>query len=353
MKKITSLILLLYNIISIAQTQVIMTDEGNGVYTIPCKVNGLPLKFIFDTGASDVVISLSEARFMLKNGYLDSNDIVGKSYSQIANGEITENTRIILKEIEIQGLVLKNVTASVIHKLGAPLLLGQSAIQKLGRIQLNGNELIIYNGSDTNSNCSLESIIPFKIGMSDFDISLFVLKNQDFKIEEDNGYLVSLRHKKEYVDYLKKEVDKGYLVIKKSFQNCIRADVTFRLSLVDDYLYEITLAFGVGTATPENIQQMLENFEFLKSIIPKEYKCIYDYNYTIPDTDIKIGKGNQYLTNEGCQQRDEKKYFKPNYYELGYSLRQIELSDGKTETYNKADLTIVDLRKTVLTYEGY
>ena len=46
-----------------------MTPDG-GVYKMPCTINGLPLKFIFDTGASDVSISLTEASFMLKNDFI-------------------------------------------------------------------------------------------------------------------------------------------------------------------------------------------------------------------------------------------------------------------------------------------
>ena len=40
----------------------------NGVYQIPCKVNGIPMNFIFDTGATDVTISLVEAKFLIKQG---------------------------------------------------------------------------------------------------------------------------------------------------------------------------------------------------------------------------------------------------------------------------------------------
>ena len=50
-----------------------------GVSIIPCKVNGSPLSFIFDTGAADVTISLTEESFMFKNGYLTKNDIIGTS----------------------------------------------------------------------------------------------------------------------------------------------------------------------------------------------------------------------------------------------------------------------------------
>ena len=37
------------------------------MYEVPCNVNGLPLNFIFDTGASTVSISSIEVSFMLKN----------------------------------------------------------------------------------------------------------------------------------------------------------------------------------------------------------------------------------------------------------------------------------------------
>ena len=126
------------------KTIIKMTDEG-GVNTIPCIVNGLKMKFIFDTGASNVCISLAEAIFMIKNDYLNENDITGSSYSQIANGDIVENTEIILKRIEIGGITLFNVKASVIHNQNAPLLLGNSAIRKLGKIQIDGNNLIVLH----------------------------------------------------------------------------------------------------------------------------------------------------------------------------------------------------------------
>ncbi len=163
-----------------AQTRIIMQKEG-GVYTVPCKVNGLPLKFIFDTGASNVTISLTEALFMFKNGYLNKDDIYGSSYAQLANGDFTENTEILLKVIEIADLKLKNVRASIVHELNAPLLLGQTAIEKLGKIQLDGNELIIYkNGyksnycSDITINCAGRSYNKGNTAFNDKDYTIAV-----------------------------------------------------------------------------------------------------------------------------------------------------------------------------------
>lgn len=114
-----------------------MNKMPGGTYEIPCKVNGLALKFIFDTGASDVSISLTEALFMLKNGYLSEDDIIGTQYYSIANGEIAEGTTIRIRKLEFGGLTLYDVDASIVHELKAPLLLGQSAISRLGKIQID------------------------------------------------------------------------------------------------------------------------------------------------------------------------------------------------------------------------
>lgn len=151
MKKIIFLgfILIIFATVAKSQIRIKMQKEG-GVFMTPCTINGLKLRFIFDTGASNVSISLSEASFMIKNGYLLENDLQGLSYSQLANGAIIENTTVNLREVEIGGIKIYNVEAKIIHDLNAPLLLGQSAIQKLGKIQIEGNELIIMN-SDAKS----------------------------------------------------------------------------------------------------------------------------------------------------------------------------------------------------------
>jgi len=123
-----------------------MKREG-GVSTIPCKVNGLNLNFIFDTGASDVSISMAEATFMFKNGYLTKENIIGSQNYIDATGNISEGILVLLKEIEISGIKLFDVKATITKTLNAPLLLGQSALSKLGsfKLDLEKNELIIYN----------------------------------------------------------------------------------------------------------------------------------------------------------------------------------------------------------------
>lgn len=130
--------------IELEATNIPFTKNGN-MMTIKCTINNLPLHFIFDTGASVITISDVEANFMLKNGYLRDNDIMGKSQYLIANGSIIDGTILNLRHVNFGGLELENVRATVVHNQKAPLLLGQSVLQKLGKIEIDNkkNMLII------------------------------------------------------------------------------------------------------------------------------------------------------------------------------------------------------------------
>lgn len=110
---------------------------ANGVTKVNCTINGLPLNFVFDTGASDVTISQVEANFMFKNGYLSEKDVVGKQHYQTADGNISVGTVINLNAINFGGLSLNNIRASVVQSQNAPILLGQSVLQRLGKIEID------------------------------------------------------------------------------------------------------------------------------------------------------------------------------------------------------------------------
>lgn len=111
--------------------------RSGGVTKVKCEINGLPLSFIFDTGASTVSISSLEATFMYKNDYLSAKDIVGKSAFVDANGDISIGTVINLNKVTFGGLELDNVRASVVSNDKAPLLLGQTVLSRLGKVEID------------------------------------------------------------------------------------------------------------------------------------------------------------------------------------------------------------------------
>lgn len=117
--------------------------KENGVCKVKCSINDLPLYFVFDTGASDVSISSVEATFMMKNGYLKSTDVIGKQNYMMANGEISAGTILNIRNVNFGGLDLDNIRASVVHNQTAPLLLGQSVLNRLGNIEIDNSRGVI------------------------------------------------------------------------------------------------------------------------------------------------------------------------------------------------------------------
>lgn len=121
--------------------------DGN-VLSVKCKINNLPLYFIFDTGATDISLSDVEAAFMIKNNYISEKDIIGRQQYLTADGRIIEGTVINLKKIELGELELNNIKASVVKNQKAPLLLGQSVFNKMGKFEIDNEKIkikITYN----------------------------------------------------------------------------------------------------------------------------------------------------------------------------------------------------------------
>lgn len=112
-------------------------SEENGVYKIPVEINGSNMNFIFDTGASIISISATEALFLYKQGTLSEDDFLGQVDFQDATGAISQGTIIRLRSVKIGNKTLENVEASVVHNAVAPLLFGQSALAKFGKVSID------------------------------------------------------------------------------------------------------------------------------------------------------------------------------------------------------------------------
>ena len=123
-------------------SEIAFTRTG-GVTQVPCTINGLPLHFVFDTGASDVSLSSVEALFMFKNGYLKPTDVIGRRAYLTASGDVVEGTSVRLRSVTFGGLTLDNVRASITHSQDAPLLLGQSVLSRLGKVEIDNHANVI------------------------------------------------------------------------------------------------------------------------------------------------------------------------------------------------------------------
>jgi aspartyl protease family protein len=126
-----------YSRSSPSNPNVVKWRDDNGVKIISVEINGVAMDFIFDTGASIISISATEASFLIKQGTLTDDDLLGTVNFTDANGDISEGTVVLLRTVKIGNKLLHDVEASIVHNSVAPLLLGQSALSSFGTISID------------------------------------------------------------------------------------------------------------------------------------------------------------------------------------------------------------------------
>ena len=132
--KVNAIQLETQNSIAQAQRNVLKMELQNGVRYVWIEINGIRLRFIFDTGASSICISPAEATVLYRQGTLQKHDILDVEYFQDATGNISEGTKVNIREVRIGDLILN-----------APLLLGQTVLERFGSIEIdNVNDQIIF-----------------------------------------------------------------------------------------------------------------------------------------------------------------------------------------------------------------
>jgi aspartyl protease family protein len=116
---------------------IVKMKEENGVRYIPAKINGQELNFVFDTGASNICISVLEAMVLIKNGTLTREDFIGKEHFIDATGRVSAGAKISLRTVSIGDRELNNVDAIVVENPEALCLLGQSVLEKFGSYKID------------------------------------------------------------------------------------------------------------------------------------------------------------------------------------------------------------------------
>lgn len=322
-----------------SQVRIKMQFE-KGVYTTPCLVNGIELRFIFDTGASNVTLSLTEAVFMLKNGYLEESDLTGSSFSQLANGEIIENTTANIREIEIGGIKIYNIQANIIHELSAPLLLGQSALKKIGRIQIENDYLIILDAHDIDDNTSCEKSLSLiaKAKAYYFD-ELDALAANTFQ-EAYNLCSSSLNCYDLYLMgsayYYRDNFENASIILKKAYECNTNIDLTFPISskLATCYMesqryYDAEIFYDISlssTTCKRNRHEIYFRLGYMYSSMGKYHKSIEKYQVSL---DYYLEYNNIDFKNHLLQKKKDK--------EIGSLLYNIGNNYTKLNIKTRAD----------------
>ena len=301
-------------------------ETEKGVSVIPCKVNGLNLKFVFDTGASDVSLSLIEATFMLKNGYLDQSDIMGTAKYSDANGDINEGVVINLKEVEIAGLKLYDVKATIIKNTKAPLLLGQSAISKLGKIQidLTSNTITILKGQKESENSKPDTTSVIKLDPLAVITSQISEENYEAVIMYCDSFLLDSPRNEEL--YVYRAFAKGEL------GSHVEAILDYNKAIAINSTYSKAYCFrGISNAKLKKNQSALADFNKSIALDPK-----YDYAFSARG-DLKILLKNFQGAIVDYSKAIQLDPGEPGYYlNRGYVKGEVKDYLGAVADYNKA-----------------
>ena len=118
--------------------ELVINLAQDGHFYMDLKVNGVPMRFMIDTGASDIVISLEEAK---KLGIGKKTLIFNKEY-QTANGT-SWGASITLNKVEVGNIKFENVPASVNSAEMGTALLGMSFLRRFQKYEFYQDKLIL------------------------------------------------------------------------------------------------------------------------------------------------------------------------------------------------------------------
>jgi aspartyl protease family protein len=118
--------------------QLVLRASQNGHFTLEAAIDGTPIDFMVDTGATTVVLSPQDAsRVGLDPDGLDYNAVF-----ETGNGR-TSVALVTLDRLTIGALDLYDVPAAVITKPMSMSLLGMSALEQLEGYEVDGDQMIL------------------------------------------------------------------------------------------------------------------------------------------------------------------------------------------------------------------
>jgi len=112
--------------------------DGRGQYAASVLINGVPVRMLVDTGASQVCVSASTA------ARLGLSPSAGRRYTiKTANG-LTTASPTILRSVSLDGLYMNDVEALILTpEAGEVNLLGASFLKRLISVEQRGGVLIL------------------------------------------------------------------------------------------------------------------------------------------------------------------------------------------------------------------
>jgi clan AA aspartic protease (TIGR02281 family) len=123
-----------------------MVSDG-GTFAVPVTINNqLTLKFVVDSGASDVSVPTDVVSTLVRTGTIADSDFLGSQTYKLADGSTVPSQRFQIRSLKVGNRILENVTASI-APIAGQLLLGQSFLRRFKSWSIdNGRSALILNG---------------------------------------------------------------------------------------------------------------------------------------------------------------------------------------------------------------
>jgi predicted aspartyl protease len=142
-----------------ALTAVSMETSG-GVYAVPVRVNqALTLRFIVDSGASDVAIPADVALTLVRTETIKESDFIGSQRYRLGDGSTVKSDRLVLRELQVGDQLVRNVPASIGSVESVPLL-GQSFLSNFDSWALDNNKHVFLLGRQRSGEANVVSPEP-------------------------------------------------------------------------------------------------------------------------------------------------------------------------------------------------
>jgi aspartyl protease family protein len=112
--------------------------RSDGHFYVDGLVNGEETRFLIDTGATHIALTIDDAKQIGLEVSPDEFDYVAQGAGGPVRGQV-----VMLERVTIGGRVVANARATVLEGLHVSLL-GQSVLTQLGTLEMTGDRLVVH-----------------------------------------------------------------------------------------------------------------------------------------------------------------------------------------------------------------
>ena len=122
-----------------AEGAIVLRKSYDGHFYADALVNGIPIRFVVDTGASSIALSQQDAEAL-------GIDLAALNYNgraMTANGDV-RTARVQLDSLTLGPITTRNLSASVTEGMAFGSLLGMSYLSKFEKLEISEDRMVLY-----------------------------------------------------------------------------------------------------------------------------------------------------------------------------------------------------------------